>query len=75
MSAAGAGFGNVVRVTIYMQDMADFSAVNDVFKTYFPADTAPARVAYQVGKLPLGALVEVDAIAVVGNLLTQTVEV
>ena len=47
LKVAGGGLGNVVRTTVYMYDMNDFSAVNDIYETYFPKN-APARVAFQV---------------------------
>ena len=60
--AAGAGLDAVVRATVYLTDMDDFSAVNAVYARYFPADY-PARACVQVSRLPLGALVEIDAVA------------
>ena len=62
LSAAGLGFGHVVRTTIYLVDLAHFAAVNDVYARYF-ATPFPARVTVQVAALPRGALVEIDAIA------------
>jgi 2-iminobutanoate/2-iminopropanoate deaminase len=63
LSAAGLGFTNVVRTTIYLADLAHFAAVNDVYARYF-AVPYPARVTVQAAGLPRGALVEIDAIAV-----------
>ena len=62
LSAAGLGFGHVVRTTIFLADLAHFAAVNDVYARYF-ATPFPARVTVQVAALPRGALVEIDAIA------------
>jgi 2-iminobutanoate/2-iminopropanoate deaminase len=62
LAAAGSGFDRVVRVTVYLTDMDDFAAVNRVYERYFPA-AFPARSCVQVSRLPLGALVEIDAIA------------
>ena len=62
LQAAGAGLDAVVRATVYLTDMDDFSAVNAVYARYFPADY-PARACVQVSRLPLGALVEIDAVA------------
>lgn len=62
LHAAGAGLDSVVRATVYLTDMDDFSAVNAVYTRYFPADY-PARACVQVSRLPLGALVEIDAVA------------
>lgn len=62
LQAAGTGLDSVVRATVYLTDMDDFSAVNAVYTRYFPGDY-PARACVQVSRLPLGALVEIDAIA------------
>jgi 2-iminobutanoate/2-iminopropanoate deaminase len=59
--AAGASLARALRVTVYMTDLADFQAVNEVYATFFVAE-APARVAVGVAQLPRGALVEIDAI-------------
>jgi 2-iminobutanoate/2-iminopropanoate deaminase len=63
LEAAGLSFGNVVRCTIYLMDMADFGKVNEVYGRYFPKNP-PARATVQVAGLPKGARVEIDAIAV-----------
>jgi 2-iminobutanoate/2-iminopropanoate deaminase len=65
LHAAGTGLESVVRATVYLTDMDDFSAVNAVYERYFPADY-PARACVQVSRLPLGALVEIDAMARIG---------
>ena len=62
LKAAGAGLGQVVRVTVYLTDMNDFTAVNQVYSRYFPS-AHPARSCVEVSRLPLGALVEIDATA------------
>ncbi|HWR82259.1 MAG TPA: RidA family protein [Candidatus Deferrimicrobium sp.] len=62
LKAAGTDFPKVVRTTIYLKDMNDFAAVNEVYATYFPVDP-PARTTVQVARLPKDALVEIDAIA------------
>ena len=59
--AAGTALGSAVKVTIYLTDMADFAAVNEVYSSFFEADP-PARVAIAVAALPKGANVEMDAI-------------
>jgi 2-iminobutanoate/2-iminopropanoate deaminase len=64
LSAAGAGLSQVVKTTIYLQDLADFGAVNEIYAGFFPTDP-PARATVQAAALPRGALVEIDAIAVV----------
>ena len=62
LDAAGCGFADVVRTTIYLADMADFGAVNGVYGRFMP-DPPPARSTFAVGALPKGGLVEIDAIA------------
>ena len=62
LAAAGAAFADVVRTTVYLVDLADFGAMNDVYAGYFPAP-APARSTVQVAGLPKGARVEIDMIA------------
>jgi 2-iminobutanoate/2-iminopropanoate deaminase len=64
LKAGGASFASVVKTTIYLQDLADFGAVNEVYGSFF-IDTPPARATVQVAGLPKGALVEIDAIALV----------
>lgn len=66
LQAAGCDFGCVVRTTIYLTDMADFPAVNEVYGGYF-ADQKPARATVAVAALPKGARVEIDAVAVAQN--------
>lgn len=65
LQAAGADLRDVVRATVYLADMNDFAAVNEVYARYF-GDEPPARVAVQVARLPRDARVEIDAIAHVG---------
>jgi len=60
-AAAGAGLADAVRITVYLRDMADFTAVNEVYGSFFETDP-PARVAIAVGGLPRDALVELDAV-------------
>ena len=64
--AAGARLGDAVRVTVYLTDMRDFAAVNEVYASFFEND-APARVAIGVAALPQGAQVEMDAVVAVGG--------
>ncbi len=63
LEAAGCTFENVVKTTIYLTDIKDFSAVNKVYSSYFSADF-PARETIQVTALPMGAHVEISVIAV-----------
>ena len=62
LQAAGSGLDQVVRVTLYLTSMDDFGGVNEVYARYFPK-AFPARACVEVSGLPLGALVEIDAIA------------
>jgi 2-iminobutanoate/2-iminopropanoate deaminase len=62
LAAAGLGFGDVVRTTIYLVDIGHFAAVNEVYARFFDAPY-PARITVQVAALPRAALVEIDAIA------------
>jgi 2-iminobutanoate/2-iminopropanoate deaminase len=63
LKAAGCGFGDVARTTIYLADLAHFATVNEAYAKFFVAPY-PARVTVQAAALPRGALVEIDAIAV-----------
>jgi 2-iminobutanoate/2-iminopropanoate deaminase len=63
LTAAELSFADVVRTTIYLADMSDFAAVNEIYAAYFPAP-APARATVQVSRLPKDARLEIDAIAV-----------
>lgn len=63
LSAAGVGMDRVVRCTIFLKDLADFAAVNEVYGSYFTG-TPPARATVEVSRLPRDVRVEVDAIAV-----------
>ncbi len=62
LAAAGKDLGDVVRVGVYLTDMASFAAMNEVYLTHFQPPY-PARTAIGVAALPLGAAVEMDAIA------------
>ena len=58
---AGTSLDNVVKTTVFLTDMGDFQAVNKVYAEYFK-EPFPARSAYQVAALPLGANIEIEAI-------------
>jgi 2-iminobutanoate/2-iminopropanoate deaminase len=60
---AGYDYTDVVKVSVLLDDIADFAAMNGVYATFF-TEQMPARVCYEVAKLPMGAKVEIDAIAV-----------
>jgi 2-iminobutanoate/2-iminopropanoate deaminase len=63
LAAAGSGLDRVLRTTVYVTDLSLFARVNAVYARFFAADPAPARATVQVAALPLGAAVEIDAIA------------
>ena len=65
LKEAGTSLDQVVRATVYLTDMDDFSAVNEVYAGFFKTDF-PARACVEVSRLPVGALVEIDVIARVG---------
>ena len=65
LEAAGSSLGQVLRVGIFMTDLADFKAVNEIYATFFTG-VCPARSTVQVAALPLGAKIEIEAIAKVG---------
>ena len=62
LEAAGAGFGNVVKVTAYLTDMGQFAGFNEAYGEFF-RDDPPARATVGVAALPLGAMVEVECVA------------
>ena len=64
LTAAGATFQDVVKTTVFLADMNDFTAMNLVYGRYFSEETAPARACVQVSRLPKDVLVEIDCIAV-----------
>ena len=65
LAAAGSSFARVVKTTIYLSDMADFAAVNEVYGRYF-RESPPARSTVAVRALPKGAAVEIDVVAQAG---------
>ncbi len=62
LAEAGYSFDDVVKSTCLLSDMDNFAAMNEVYGRYYP-ENSPARAAYAVVKLPLGALVEIETIA------------
>jgi 2-iminobutanoate/2-iminopropanoate deaminase len=65
LAAAGVGFAEVVKSTVFLTDLEDFAAMNDVYREYF-TDEPPARTTIQVAALPAGAIVEVEVVAATG---------
>jgi 2-iminobutanoate/2-iminopropanoate deaminase len=62
LDEAGANMGDVVKTTIFLKDMNDFSVVNTIYASYF-SDQYPARATIEVARLPKDALVEIEAVA------------
>ncbi|RME28253.1 MAG: reactive intermediate/imine deaminase [Deltaproteobacteria bacterium] len=62
LASAGMDFDNVVKTTIFLVDLDDYKAVNEVYGRYF-AERPPARSAVEVSRLPAGALVEIEVVA------------
>ena len=63
LEAAGCTMDSVVKTTVYLKDIADFSKMNEIYKEFFKEGSYPARSAFQVAALPQGALVEIEVIA------------
>lgn len=63
LTEAGYTFADVVKSTVFIADIADFAAMNEVYKKYYQTE-CPARSAFAVKALPLGSLVEIETIAV-----------
>ena len=70
LAEAGCQLYNVVKTTVYLKDMNDFAAMNEVYAHYFSPDgaVAPARSTVEVARLPKDALVEIEAVARCNNL-------
>ena len=64
LEAAGLTMDNVVKTTVFLQNMSDFAAMNAVYAEFFTEGQYPARSAVEVGALPRGALVEIETICV-----------
>jgi len=62
LETADSDFDHVLKTTIYLADINDFSKINDIYKDYF-SDSYPARTAFEVANLPINALIEIEAIA------------
>lgn len=66
LEAAGAGFSNVVKATVFLRDMNDFAAVNEVYASHFTGGF-PARSCVQVARLPRDVGVEIEMVAFIGE--------
>jgi len=62
LAAAGSSLDQVIKTTVFLQNMDDFAAMNEVYARFFSGDP-PARSAVEVARLPLGSLVEIEAVA------------
>ena len=69
LKEAGSSFDKVVKTTVMMTDIKDYEAVNEVYASFFRRGNFPARSAYAVAALPLGAKVEIEAVAIVGDIV------
>jgi 2-iminobutanoate/2-iminopropanoate deaminase len=65
LEAAGSGLNQIVKTTVFLADLNDFTAMNEVYARFFP-ETPPARATIQAARLPRDARVEIEAIAVLG---------
>ncbi|MCP5020637.1 MAG: RidA family protein [bacterium] len=63
---AGATLENVVKCQVFLQDMGDFTKVNEIYAEFFDGDTPPARACVEVARLPKDVLVEIDCVAFLG---------
>lgn len=63
LEAAGCGFDDVTRAEVYLKDLQDFAAMNQIYAEYFSSEIKPARQAMQVAKLPLDVRIEISCIA------------
>lgn len=66
LKAAGSRLNNVVKTTVYMTDLSNFAAMNEVYAQYF-ANNKPARATIEVSRLPGSALIEIEAVALAGQ--------
>ncbi|MDJ0743199.1 MAG: RidA family protein [Xenococcaceae cyanobacterium MO_167.B27] len=64
LTESGASWSNVVKTSVFLKDLADFTPVNQVYAQYFDEATAPARACVEVSRLPKDVLVEIECIAV-----------
>jgi len=64
LKAAGASWDNVVKTTVFISDLNNFSSMNQVYGQYFKSEIAPARACVEVSRLPKDVLVEIECIAV-----------
>ncbi len=67
LTEAGTSWDNVVKTSVFLSDLANFSPMNQVYAEYFAEETAPARACVEVSRLPKDVLVEIECIAVINS--------
>ena len=67
LTEAGANWNNIVKTSVFLTDLANFSPMNQVYAQYFAEETAPARACVEVSRLPKDVLVEIECIAVMAE--------
>ena len=67
LEAAGGGYKDVIKTTVLMKDISEFSAVNNIYSDFF-SHHQPARAAFQVAALPKGGDIEIEAVAIIGKI-------
>ena len=65
LESAGSSLEDMIKTTCFLDDISDFNTVNEIYATYFPSGIYPSRSAFEVAKLPKGALIEIEAVAVI----------
>ena len=65
LTEAGANWNKVVKTSVFLTDLGNFSAMNQIYAQYFAEDTAPARACVEVSRLPKDVLVEIECIAAI----------
>ena len=66
LAAAGASANDIVKTTVFLKNLDDFTAMNEIYSAYFPKE-APARSTVEVARIPRGALIEIEAIAFINK--------
>ena len=67
LTEAGTSWDNVVKTSVFLSDLANFSPMNQVYAEYFAEETAPARACVEVSRLPKDVLVEIECIAIIDS--------
>ena len=62
---AGTSLDNLIKTTCFLANLDDFATVNEIYGTYFPSGVFPSRSAFEVSKLPMGSLIEIEGIAII----------